>query len=162
MFLWFLFFSRNYLFFIDTDRPMFFLYTFYIFYFLFVYFRFLYQLDFFYFVTAPLNRVTWIHGAIKMLSLLLLLLLLLADLTTLGPGTWSLCPFSLTLNRLTLVFELPRPVCRLFRETRWDIYFRHWHSNLRKPVGAMGDNIFRTLWFYFIWRPPNNYMASAK
>ena len=32
---------------------------------------------FFYFVTATLNRVTWIHGAIKMLILLLLLLLLL-------------------------------------------------------------------------------------
>ena len=36
------------------------------------------------------------------------------------------------------------------------------HRFLRKPVGAMGDNIFHTLWFYFIWRPPNNYMASAK
>ena len=42
-----------------------------------LYFFYLYIIDFyinwiFYFVTAPLNRVTWIHGAIKMLLLLLM------------------------------------------------------------------------------------------
>ena len=58
---------------------MFFYILFHTFYFVFVYYRFLYQLDFFYFVTAPLNRVTWIHGAIKKLLLLLLLLLSVKD-----------------------------------------------------------------------------------
>ena len=52
----------------------FFIYTFFI-----LLIFYLYIIDFyinwiFYFVTAPLNRVTWIHGAIKMLSLLLLLI----------------------------------------------------------------------------------------
>ena len=28
---------------------------------------------------------------------------------------------------------------------------------VRKPAGAMVDNIFHTPWFYFIWRPPNHY-----
>ena len=48
-------------------------------YFFILFIFYLYIIDFyinwiFYFVTAPLNRVAWIHGAIEMLSLLLLLL----------------------------------------------------------------------------------------
>ena len=67
VFMIFSFFSRNYFYFL--------LVFFYILFYIFIFY--LYIIDFyinwiFYFVTAPLNRVTWIHGAIKMLSLLLL------------------------------------------------------------------------------------------
>ena len=75
--LWFLFFSRRIMYFLLILIDLWFFFI-YFFYFLFV--DYIRPIDFyinwiFYFVTAPLNRVTWIHGAIKMLSLLLLLLL---------------------------------------------------------------------------------------
>ena len=72
---------------------------------------------------------------------------------------------NMTYKEKRLIIPLYKAIIRTHLEyctACMESIFQERHRYVRKPVGAMGDNIFRTLRFYFIWRPPNNYMASAK